>query len=296
MYVIILNMNNNELYLKILDQFPNPIWRAGLDAKCNFFNKNWLEFTGRTMEQEMGDGWVEGVHPDDLKDCVDQYLAHFKEKKSFKLKYRLKHNDGTYHWLLDFGSPFFDENNNFLGYIGSCYDINDSEKAKKQEKLMNTILEKSPIGYAVNKIDSQEFLFVSEKFKEVYGIPGEQLKNVDEFFQKVYKDEKYREEIKKIVMSSIESKDPEKMKWMDVDIKLDSGVEKTISAENIPIYDQNLMISTVQDVTARKKLEKEVSQKLEELEKMNKLMVGRELNMVDLKQKISKLEKKISEK
>lgn len=132
-----------ELYLRILDQFPNPIWRAGLDAKCNFFNKAWLAFTGRTMEQEMGDGWAEGVHPDELKPCVEGYLAAFNAHKPFLLEYRLKHHDGTYHWLLDYGSPFFDENGTFLGYIGSCYDNNDAKlHTQLMEKMNNQLLER----------------------------------------------------------------------------------------------------------------------------------------------------------
>ena len=116
-------MNNyNEMYLNILDQIPNPIWRSGLDAKCDYFNKAWLAFTGRAMYQEVGDSWVKGVHPDDLKNCVDNYTKAFFARKPFKLRYRLKNNDGTYHYILDFGSPFYDLNNNFLGFIGSCYD------------------------------------------------------------------------------------------------------------------------------------------------------------------------------
>ena len=126
-------MNNyNEIYLNILDQLPNPIWRSGLDAKCDFFNKAWLTFTGRTMDMEVGDGWVKGVHTDDLKKCVDEYTKAFFERKSFKLRYRLKNNDGTYHHILDFGSPFYDLENNFSGFIGSCYD--------EDNKLLNNIV------------------------------------------------------------------------------------------------------------------------------------------------------------
>jgi PAS domain S-box-containing protein len=129
-----------ELYLRILNQFPNPIWRAGSDAKCDFFNKNWLEFTGRTIDQEMGDGWVEGVHPDDLDSCIKTYQSAFDAKKPFDMEYRLKHNDGTYHWLVDYGSPFFDENDDFLGYIGSCYDINDEKNHLEEMKKLNALM------------------------------------------------------------------------------------------------------------------------------------------------------------
>lgn len=129
-----------ELYLRILDQFPNPIWRAGLDAKCDYFNKAWLNFTGRKIEQEMGDGWAEGVHPEDLDPCVKTYLDSFKARKPFEMEYRLKHSDGTYHWLLDSGSPFFDDEGNFMGYIGSCYDINEAKEHINDIEKMNKLM------------------------------------------------------------------------------------------------------------------------------------------------------------
>jgi len=132
--------NNSELYLKIIDQMPNPIWRAGIDAKCNFFNKAWLDFTGRTMEQEMGDGWAEGVHKEDFDQCLKIYLEAFDKKEAFEMEYRLKHSDGTYHYILDNCSPFFDDNGTFLGYIGSCYDINETKKHTLEIENMNKIM------------------------------------------------------------------------------------------------------------------------------------------------------------
>jgi len=119
---------------------PNPIWRAGIDAKCNFFNKAWLDFTGRTAEQEMGDGWAEGVFKEDFDGCLKTYLDAFANKQPFEMEYRLKHNDGTYHWILDCGSPFFGDDGVFLGYIGSCYDINDSKEYTSRIEKMNKMM------------------------------------------------------------------------------------------------------------------------------------------------------------
>ncbi|MEI7452517.1 MAG: PAS domain-containing protein [Candidatus Falkowbacteria bacterium] len=129
-----------ELYLRILDQFPNPIWRAALDTKCDYFNKAWLSFTGRTIEQESGDGWVKGVHPEDLNSCVKTYLEAFKAREPFEMEYRLMHSDGTYHWLLDSGSPFFNDNGEFMGYIGSCYDINETKQYILEIEKMNNFM------------------------------------------------------------------------------------------------------------------------------------------------------------
>ena len=116
-----------ELYLKIFDEFPALIWRSGLDKLCNYFNKTWLEFTGRTMEQEYGNGWAEGIHPDDFDFCLETYVTAFDKREPFLMEYRLKNRLGEYRWLRDFGRPFYDIDDTFLGYIGSCYDITENK-------------------------------------------------------------------------------------------------------------------------------------------------------------------------
>lgn len=110
-------------YLNVLDMFPNPIWRSGVDAKCDYFNKAWLDFTGRSLEEELGDGWISGVHPEDLEYCVAHYIKAFEAREPFYMMYRLHHADGTYHRITDYGSPLFNQENEFMGYVGSCYDI-----------------------------------------------------------------------------------------------------------------------------------------------------------------------------
>jgi len=135
-----MNIGVNEFYLKILDDFPNPIWRSGIDAKCDYFNKAWLDFTGRTLEQEIGDGWAEGVHPDDIDRCLRTYLDAFHARKPFAIEYRLRHHNGEYHWILDYGKPFSDPHGNFAGYIGSCYDTTEKKRAEEErEKLIHEL-------------------------------------------------------------------------------------------------------------------------------------------------------------
>lgn len=121
---------SRDFYLTLFEDFPTLIWRGDLDAKCNYFNKTWLAFTGRTMEQEMGDGWAERVHPEDLEKCRKIYLDAFKDRQPFEMEYRLRRYDDEYRWLVDFGRPFYDLDNEFSGYIGSCYDISESKQAE----------------------------------------------------------------------------------------------------------------------------------------------------------------------
>lgn len=129
-------IKSRDFYLKLFEEFPNLIWRSGVDAKCNYFNKGWLNFTGRTIEQEMGDGWAEGVHPDDLSRCVKIYLEEFEKREPFEMEYRLRHHTGEHRWIVDYGRPFYDLEGKFAGYIGSCFDINErkiaGEKVKEQ--------------------------------------------------------------------------------------------------------------------------------------------------------------------
>jgi len=123
-----------NLYLKIFEDFPALIWRSRLDKLCDYFNKTWLEFTGRTMEQEFGNGWAEGVHPDDFNACLNTYVTSFDKREAFVMEYRMKNRFGEYRWIRDFGRPFYDLDNTFLGYIGSCYDITDPKN--NEFKLM----------------------------------------------------------------------------------------------------------------------------------------------------------------
>jgi len=101
---------------------------------CNFFNEPWLAFTGRTTEQELGNGWAEGVHPDDLQKCLTIYVEAFDKRQPFSMEYRLRRYDGEYHWINDSGSPRFLPDGTFAGYIGCCVDIHD-RKAVELERL-----------------------------------------------------------------------------------------------------------------------------------------------------------------
>jgi PAS domain S-box-containing protein len=120
-----------EEYRALVEQAPILIWRADTTGACNYFNEQWLAFTGRTMAQETGNGWAEGVHPDDLQHCLDIYLDHFGRRALFEMEYRLRRNDGAWRWIFDRGVPYYDdETGDFLGYIGSCVDVTSRVEAQ----------------------------------------------------------------------------------------------------------------------------------------------------------------------
>lgn len=121
-------------YRLLVEHSPVMIWRSGLDAKCDYFNEIWLAYTGRTLEQEMGDGWAEGVHPEDFDRCVSLYLDHFQRRASFEMEYRLRRHDGVYRWIFDRGVPFNDDTGAFAGFIGSCVDVHERRTAQDTQQ------------------------------------------------------------------------------------------------------------------------------------------------------------------
>jgi len=123
-------LSYNE-YMIIVEQAPIMIWRANTSTECDYFNQQWLNFTGRKIEQELGNGWAEGVFSEDFNMCLEIYLSSFKKREVFEMEYRLRRYDGEYRWIFDRGVPFKDEQGNFGGYIGSCIDITDSVEARR---------------------------------------------------------------------------------------------------------------------------------------------------------------------
>jgi PAS domain S-box-containing protein len=124
-------------YRLLVEHSPVMIWRSGLDAKCDYFNEIWLKFTGRTMAQEMGDGWAEGVHPEDFDRCVAHYLDHFNRRQPFEMEYRLRRSDGVFRWIFDRGVPYTDDSGEFAGFIGSCVDVHERREAHQVQQQHN---------------------------------------------------------------------------------------------------------------------------------------------------------------
>lgn len=120
---------DDERFRLLVDQAPFMLWSAGEDGSCTFFNQPWLEFRGRTMEQEVGNGWVEGVHPEDRQRCLETYRRAFDARQPFEMSYRLQQANGQYCWVRDRGAAQYGKDGRFLGYIGSCIEITPADGA-----------------------------------------------------------------------------------------------------------------------------------------------------------------------
>jgi PAS domain S-box-containing protein len=148
-------------YAALVEQAPILIWRAGTDGLCDYFNQRWLEFTGRTMAQEAGNGWAEGVHPEDLQRCLEIYLDHFQRRLVFEMEYRLRRHDGVWRWIFDRGVPMHALNGEFAGYIGSCTDVTERVEAQQalaeaQAAQIRTLHGLLPICMICKKIKNDE--------------------------------------------------------------------------------------------------------------------------------------------
>jgi PAS domain S-box-containing protein len=121
---------SEQRFRVMADCAPVLMWMSGIDKRCTDFNLGWLEFTGRALEQELGDGWTEDIHPADLRPCLQTYVAAFDRQRPFNMEYRLRRHDGEYCWIRDTGVPRFLPDGSFAGYIGCCIDIEEQRVAE----------------------------------------------------------------------------------------------------------------------------------------------------------------------
>ena len=156
------------------DAAPVLVWMSGIDKLCTWFNTPWLDFVGRTMEQELGNGWSENVHADDFDRCLKTYVDAFDARQPFSMEYRLRRHDGEYRWVLDNGIPLWEPAGEFAGYIGSCIDITERKRAEadlaERQAQLAMFVEHAPAAIAM--FDSEmRYLAVSRRFVFDFRLP-----------------------------------------------------------------------------------------------------------------------------
>jgi PAS domain S-box-containing protein len=142
-----------ERFRIMADCAPVLLWLAGTDGLCYFFNQPWLAFTGRTQEEEYGNGWAEGVHAEDFQACMHIYMDAFVARQAFRMEYRLRRHDGEYRWILDQGVPRYTTDGTFAGFIGSCIDI--TEQKDVQNELDRRVKQRTAeLGAAMRELEA----------------------------------------------------------------------------------------------------------------------------------------------
>jgi PAS domain S-box-containing protein len=131
---------SEQRFRTMADSTPVMIWAAGTDKLCSFVNKTWLDFTGRSIEQDLGDGWIGAVHPNDREACSWIYSSSIDGPQNFHLEFRLRRADGEYRWVAGSGVPRFSDTGAFVGYIGSCVDVTESRVAAEQLRALSAFL------------------------------------------------------------------------------------------------------------------------------------------------------------
>jgi len=160
---------SEERFRNMADSAPVMIWVSDDDVKATYLNKQWLDFTGRSLHEQLGDGWMKGIHPDDYDRCVETFADSFAERKPFAMEYRLRRYDGEYRWIYDTGAPRFSSVGVFLGYIGTCLDITERKASEVELHTAHEELKELKNQLEAENVYLQQELKLDPTFGEIVG-------------------------------------------------------------------------------------------------------------------------------
>jgi PAS domain S-box-containing protein len=239
----------------VADTAPALIWMSDTDKLCTYFNKPWLDFTGRSIESELGNGWADGVHPEDLQRCMDTYTRAFDRREQFKMEYRLRRHDGEYQWVIDIGVPRFNQDGSFIGYIGCGVDVTERKQAeealKKSEEKFSKAFRQSPIVLTLTSTKDHRYIDVNETFERVTGWRRDEVIGRTPFDIGFWAQPSERVELTNRLLSEGRLRDVEtsfRMKDGSVRIGLATG-------ELIELNGEPCMLGAGTDITERKRAE-----------------------------------------
>jgi PAS domain S-box-containing protein len=264
----------------VADAAPVLIWMAGTDKLCTFFNKPWLKFTGRSMEQELGNGWAESVHSDDLQKCLQIYINAFDARQPFAMQYRLKRNDGEYRWMSDQGVPRYDAQGTFAGYIGSCLDVTElitkDEALRQSEERMRLAAAAVNLGIWEWHLETNE-IWATNARRAVLGWPSTGKVTFEDFMSRVHPEDRSR--IQHTIIDAVrDGKDYES----EYRLVLPDGVVRWMSTRGSIHFDNagkpSRLLGISIDITARKQAELDAQRDRAELSHLSRVALMGEMS------------------
>ena len=278
---------SEQRFRLVADTAPALMWMSGTDKLCNYFNKPWLDFTGRSMEEELGNGWAEGVHPDDLQRCLDIYTQSFDRREKFKMEYRLRHHDGEYRWILDIGVPRLNQDGSFAGYIGIGVDVTERKLVEDRLREYERAVEAAEEMIAV--LDREyRIVMANRKYATMRNMQKEQI--VGRFANEVLNEGVFEGVVKAKLDECFQGKVVRyEMKYMYPELG-----ERDLSLSYFPIEGATGIEGAAciaQDITERKRLEEALrgmSRKLIEAQEHERARIARELHD-DINQRLAML-------
>ena len=274
-------LSESEARFRVMaDTAPVMIWMSGPDKLYSFFNKGWLDFTGRKIEQELADGWAEGVHCEDLQRCLDTYVQSFEARQAFTMEYRLRRHDGEYYWILDHGVPRFEHDGTFLGFIGIALDITErrqTEELLEQERaFLRQVIDINP-NFIFAKDREGRFTLANQAVAEAYGTTAERLigKTDADFNSNTNEVESFRRMDREVIDTLTERFIPEER------ITDARGGVRLLQTVKRPIIEKDgrarQVLGAATDITRRKQAEVELRQQRDELAHVTRVSTMGEL-------------------
>jgi len=306
-------LKQNEERLRLF--FESPVFgtlHGDIYGKVYEANDEYLRIIGYIRDElDKGEvNWEKITPKEDL--VLDREHIKEAQQKGVCTPYEKRYirKDGSLIWVLVGYALIGEKREESMAFIIDIQENKEyQETLEKRNEFIQTVLDNLPIGVALNEIDKGTATYINDKFADIYGWPKEELEDIKKFFRKVFPDDEYRKRMKKKIMEDINSGDPDRMHWEDVVATGNDGSKHWINAVNIPMFEQNVTVSTVMDITELKKTQqelmkmkesleievaektKELNERLRELERFHDATVNREFRIKELKDEIERLKK-----
>jgi PAS domain S-box-containing protein/putative nucleotidyltransferase with HDIG domain len=257
----------DERHLAAIQTAMDGFWFIDMDGRLLEVNQAYCDLSGYGRDELIG----MPVSDLEVGESPEQIAAHnalIMERGSDRFESRHRRKDGTLFDVEVSVSYRPTDGGHFAGFIRDITRRKLTEHTlAERNRFIDAILENAPIGFAVNTIDDGLTVLISPNFERIYGVDPDTVGGIEDFFERVYLDPVFREEMRERIMADLASGDPERMRWEDIPLTSATGTRRWVTAINIPLPEQNLMISTVQDVTTRKLAEDEIAQQAERIDR-----------------------------